>query len=253
MLGIGVVTYNRLETLSGSIAAIRACTDTSYQLMVSDDGSTDGTLAWLEENKVPHIKGSNYGTGWNRNRALYYFENYTDCEVVILLEDDCYPSELGWYKPWVKGAQRWGHLCYPHFKGQDEPLSGDGTPENPFLYKNQGNQCVAVSRAALAAVGYSDTRFHGYGHDDTEWRLRYARWNKTLRKPATLGLLSGVTVVPSKSFWNVESVTANGQLLSKIMKEDVLYKPPYRDQAEKERFLAEIETIGPDLLQRSSK
>ena len=106
MLGIEIVTYNRLERLAGCVAAIREYTDTPYRVMVSDDGSTDGTVAWLEQNDIPHVKGANYGSGWNRNRGLYYFEKYTDCDVVIILEDDCYPIEPGWYNAWVKGALR---------------------------------------------------------------------------------------------------------------------------------------------------
>jgi glycosyltransferase involved in cell wall biosynthesis len=50
-LGIGVSTYNRKESLVRTLEAVRRHTKSNYEIVVSDDGSRDGTqgcsVLWL--------------------------------------------------------------------------------------------------------------------------------------------------------------------------------------------------------------
>ena len=58
-VGIGIVTYNRRAILSDTIDQVRAFTrQPNAALVVADDGSSDGTLGMLRDNKVPVITGT---------------------------------------------------------------------------------------------------------------------------------------------------------------------------------------------------
>jgi glycosyltransferase involved in cell wall biosynthesis len=48
-------TYNRLEYLRETVASVRAQTLTDWELIVVDDESTDGSIAWLESLNEPRL------------------------------------------------------------------------------------------------------------------------------------------------------------------------------------------------------
>ena len=143
-VGIGIVTYNRREILSGTIDQVRACTrQPNAALVVADDGSSDGTLSMLRDKQVPVITGVNMGIAWNKNRALFLLSHMLHCETVILLEDDTRPTRSGWEAGWIQGARRWGHVNYARELMRDRFVSGDGTADAPYLCKDVTAQCSA--------------------------------------------------------------------------------------------------------------
>ncbi len=227
-LAIGVVTYNRRAALEGCLAAVAGFTREPHALVVADDGSTDGTSELLRGRR--HVTGENRGLGWNRNRALYWMMTRTTATHFLILEDDCWPCEPGWEREWMAGIERWGHLTTAWSPGI---VSGAGTAESPFLSVACGTQCVGVSRAAVLNVGYSDSRFlPPYGHEDTEWRWRFGRWNLTIDGNATLGLHCGVEVKDFGTYFHADAVKANGQMLEEIRHELPLYRHPWRTTEE---------------------
>jgi cysteinyl-tRNA synthetase len=59
-----VTAANALDDLRRCVAAVRrALAGESYELLVVDNGSTDGTRAWLEADLSPRAKGGDNGTG----------------------------------------------------------------------------------------------------------------------------------------------------------------------------------------------
>ena len=54
-IGIGIPTYNRLDSLKRVVASIETYADLPYDLFVSVDGATDGTVEWLQEKEIDHI------------------------------------------------------------------------------------------------------------------------------------------------------------------------------------------------------
>ena len=79
-VGVGIVSYNRKELVSGTIDQVRALTQQSdTALVVADDGSSDGTLTMLRDKQVPVITGVNMGIAWNKNRALYLLSHVLRC------------------------------------------------------------------------------------------------------------------------------------------------------------------------------
>lgn len=175
-LGIGIVTYNRRPILAQTIEKVRRLTrhaDTDF--VVADDGSSDGTLAWLRDNNVPVVGGVNMGIAWNKNRALYLLAEMLKCETVILLEDDTQPAALGWDADWIDAARRWGHVNYAGPWMQDRFVSGAGTPADPVLSPFVTAQCASFTREALLFGGYCDSRFKGYGYEHVEHTRRLIR------------------------------------------------------------------------------
>jgi hypothetical protein len=248
-LGIGVVTYNRRDMLRDTIQAVREHTQReAVDLLVADDGSTDGTADMLRDLDVPMVTGPNRGVAWNKNRALFLLAQVQCCDVVILLEDDTLPNRPGWEEAWIEAARRWGHVNFagawlaPHF------VSGQGTPDDPFLSKIVTAQCAAYARTALAWGGYFDPRFRGFGHEHVEHSVRliragYGGTNLPVdgRRQVLFALIRGdVTPRAAASHENPEGMARNLAVAPEAMA-DRSYRAPWRDEQARDPFRAEID------------
>jgi len=72
-VSVVVPTFNRAHVLGASLASLLAETGVDLELIVVDDGSTDGTAAWLEaypDPRVRAIRGPHAGIAAARNRGL---------------------------------------------------------------------------------------------------------------------------------------------------------------------------------------
>lgn len=70
LVSVIVPTYNRLELLKETVASVQSQTFRDFELIVVDDGSTDGTLDWL--GTVPGIRfcsQPNSGIAASRNKG----------------------------------------------------------------------------------------------------------------------------------------------------------------------------------------
>ncbi len=240
-LGIGIITRNRLATLAQCAAEIARHTRVPYALAVADDGSSDETAAWVRGAGIPLIAGPRRGCAWNKNRALRYFATRTDCDPILLFEDDTWPVADGWDDLWVAAARRWGHVNY--FYGY-EP-EGGGTVDDPYQGTAFGGQCTITTRAALAEVGYLDTRFVGYGVEHVEWthryRVRYTHeWNLPKRTVPCLDF--GVLASWPPSHYDEAEITANRDLFYRLRDDESepVYRAPWRDDDEREQLEAEV-------------
>jgi len=93
MIGIGVITFNRIDMLKITLGRILQHTKGDYKLLVADDGSTDGTLNYLQENNISYVTGKNKGVCTNKSRALFHLK---DCDYIYIIEDDIFPIKDGW-------------------------------------------------------------------------------------------------------------------------------------------------------------
>jgi len=72
-VSVVVPTFNREHVLGASLASLLAETGVDLELIVVDDGSTDGTAAWLDAHPDPRvraIRGPHAGIAAARNRGL---------------------------------------------------------------------------------------------------------------------------------------------------------------------------------------
>jgi glycosyltransferase involved in cell wall biosynthesis len=82
-------TFNRLDTLRAAVASVQAQTHTAWELFVVDDGSTDGTAAYLWEvaaldGRIRPIEQASAGVSAARNRGLAAATG----EVIAFLDSD---------------------------------------------------------------------------------------------------------------------------------------------------------------------
>ena len=88
MLSIAVVipTYNRITTLARAIESVLAQTSPASEIIVVDDGSSDGTASWIREHypQIKLIEQPNRGVSAARNRGI----ESTHCDWIALLDSD---------------------------------------------------------------------------------------------------------------------------------------------------------------------
>ncbi|MFK7892352.1 MAG: glycosyltransferase [Granulosicoccus sp.] len=93
-MSVIIPSFNRLQVLKRAIASVRNQTFTAYELIVVDDGSTDGTDEWLTEIAKPDVTilQENSGVSHARNRAI---EKARGTWLALLDSDDYwYPEKL---------------------------------------------------------------------------------------------------------------------------------------------------------------
>lgn len=72
LVTIGITTYNCVDTIARTLQSVQSEVWPNYEIVIVDDGSTDGTPDFIESLAVPglrmFINDRNYGTPYTRNR-----------------------------------------------------------------------------------------------------------------------------------------------------------------------------------------
>ncbi len=95
IVSVLIATYNRAEWLAQAIGSVRAQTFTDWELIIVNDGSTDGTRAWLdrlasEDARVRPIHQDNRGLAAARNAGIRVA---TGTYLAIIDDDDAWMPE----------------------------------------------------------------------------------------------------------------------------------------------------------------
>ena len=246
-VGIAITTYLRKDMVCNLVDRIQALTRSDYKIVVCDDGSSDGTVEELRKKGITVLGGKNKGIAWNKNRGLFYFSNIFRAKTVILLDDDVWPEVAGWEQEWVLAASRVGHINYI------PPSYERYSPRRPMTAMNLGvgavvgGMAMAQTTEALACVGYMDTRFGRYGHEHSDFSIRFLRAGfGGVRCPVEDGihnrfylLDSGIKLLDAVSSASHEDLENNGKLLNELQKEPI-YRAPWYNDEEMREFLAEF-------------
>ncbi|HBL00038.1 MAG TPA: family 2 glycosyl transferase [Microcoleaceae bacterium UBA10368] len=194
-----IPTYNRKPILAKCLLALEnqqfGNIVREYEVIVVDDGSTDGTLEWLAANAVelPHVRSicqSHQGPAAARNLGVEQAKG----DTIIFIDSDLVVTE---------------HFLQAH---ADALLQKHKENDRVFTYGSVINTCnfdnptsepykitdfsaayfatgnVAIARHWLIEAGLFDTRFQLYGWEDLELGVRLKKLGLTLIKcPAAVG------------------------------------------------------------------
>ncbi len=119
LISIIIPTYNRLPMLERAINSVLAQTHVDWELIINDDGSSDGTTdflqrlqrAWSRPQRLQCFRQGNHGVSHARNRAV---EQATGDWLAFLDSDDEWlPDKLTRQIPlctgfrWIHGEEIW--------------------------------------------------------------------------------------------------------------------------------------------------
>jgi glycosyltransferase involved in cell wall biosynthesis len=205
-----IPTYNRLPILMKCLRALEQqnCDSaqvtsrvispmTHYEVVVVDDGSTDGTIEWLRENaaEFPHVKlfeQSHCGPAAARNLGVQQAIG----DTIIFIDSDLVvtPEFLQAHAMSLQTAyQAQGHdRCFTYGRVVNT-ANFDAPTTEPYKVTDfsaaffaTGN--VAIAKHWLIEAGLFDTGFQLYGWEDLELGVRLKQLGlKLIKVPAAIG------------------------------------------------------------------
>ena len=199
---IVIPTYNRLPILQKCVRALEvqtldAQTVTDYEIVVVDDGSTDGTIEWLKTSttELSHVKiyeQAHQGASAARNLGV---ERATG-DTIIFIDSDLVvtPTFLQSHADaLLQGQKTLGNdQLFTYGAVINTANFEDPTSESYKImdfsnaYFATGN--VAIARHWLIEVGLFDLGFSLYGWEDLELGVRLKdRGIKMIKCPAAVG------------------------------------------------------------------
>ncbi len=200
---IVIPTYNRQPILEKCLLALEHQQLTSnsvvtdYEVVLVDDGSTDGTLEWLESHKeeFPHVRShsqDHMGPAAARNLGV---EKATG-DTIIFIDSDLVVTEQflqAHADALVQGEKQLGSNKLFTYGAVINTCNFDNPTSEPYkitdfsaAYFATGN--VAIARKWLEQAGLFDTRFQLYGWEDLELGVRLKQLGlKLIKCPEAVG------------------------------------------------------------------
>ena len=199
-VSIVIPTYNRKPILKKCLKALENQTlnnnISEYEVIVVDDGSTDGTTSWIKKNSdvLSHVvlyEQDHGGPALGRNlgvmKSKYEIIIFIDSDLVVLNDFiSCHVNKLLFY--WNKNNKK----CFTY--GSVINTSNFANPESEmykltdisFAYFATGN--VAISKELILNIGLFDASFSLYGWEDLELGERLKKFGTKLVKcPEAIG------------------------------------------------------------------
>ncbi len=198
-----IPTYNRLPILAKCLRALeqqRLETQTpiqGYEIVVVDDGSTDGTLEWLAARaaEFPHVlthSQDHQGPAAARNLGVHQAKG----DTVIFIDSDLVVTEnflQSHADALLKGQENLGSDRLFTYGAVINTCNFDNPTAEPYkvtdysaAYFATGN--VAIARHWLLEAGLFDTGFQLYGWEDLELGVRLKQLGlKLIKCPQAVG------------------------------------------------------------------
>jgi GT2 family glycosyltransferase len=179
-VSVVVCSFNGARTLRDCLDGISELDYPDYEVIVVDDGSTDGTSAIAGEYPVRLITTENRGLSSARNTGL---EAATG-EIVAYIDDDARP-DTHWLQYLVRtfGEDEWAAVGGPNLAPATDGRFADcvdnapGGPIHVLLSDREAEHIpgcnMAFRRSTLQEIGGFDPQFRVAGDDvDVCWRLQ---------------------------------------------------------------------------------
>ena len=194
-VSVVIPTYNRRPILEKCLSALEdqqlAGALQDYEVVVVDDGSSDGTPSWLREQAIrfPHVRlieQEHGGPAEGRNRGV----DHARGDVIVFIDSDLVVTEtfLATHARALKQCwhRRGDRLCFTYgavinTANFEAPCSERHKLRDlSWAYFATGN--VAIDREVLERSGLFDTGFRLYGWEDLELGERLRRMGVELVK-----------------------------------------------------------------------
>jgi len=198
-----IPTYNRQPILEKCLRAIEHqqlhsnSVITGYEVVLVDDGSTDGTLEWLESHSTefPHVQAyaqDHKGPAAARNLGVQQATG----DTIIFIDSDLVVTEhflQAHADALVEGEKQLGSDGLFTYGWVINTCNFDNPSSEPYkitdfsaAYFATGN--VAIARKWLEQAGLFDTCFQLYGWEDLELGVRLKKLGlKLIKCPAAVG------------------------------------------------------------------
>ena len=181
-ISVIVCSYNGSRTIRDTLEALRQIEYPDFEVIVVDDGSTDGTAAIARDYGARVISTENRGLSSARNTGL----RAATGSIVAYTDDDAYPDPH-WlqYLAATFAAGDWVGVGGPNIPPRgDGPIAesvaqAPGGPIHVLISDREAEHIpgcnMAFRKTALEAVGGFDVRYRAAGDDvDLCWRLQEA-------------------------------------------------------------------------------
>jgi GT2 family glycosyltransferase len=196
-----VLNWNGRDLLDECLSSLRGQAFSDFEVVVVDNGSTDGSAGWLERQRsaavrvlalpanLGYAEGNNVGIRQARGRWIVLLNNDTAADPAWLSEiaaSIARHPDAGMFTPKILNYYRrdeidnTGHIVYPDglARGRDRLEKDDGRfdAEGEAAWPSG---CAGVYRRELLdEVGLLDESFFAYAEDvDLGLRARWAGWD----------------------------------------------------------------------------
>ena len=191
-LSVIITTYNRLPVLQQCLAALAVQTlaPERFEVLLCDDGSTDGTEAFMASYSAPfrlqYLRDKNQGPGVARNRGIAHARG----KIAVIINDDTMLSpaaleqHLACHMQWNGAPIAVMGAYWPSKKCAPTPLQcvvdeiffprEDLEPNRLHDFRALWTCNLSIAVQALRDVGGFDSRFYLAAAEDTDLGIRLA-------------------------------------------------------------------------------
>lgn len=191
LVSIIILSYNTFNVTFNCIKSVLEKTVHPFELFVVDNGSQDGTVDWLRDEKYLALIANQQNLGYSKANNLAIRQ--ARGEYMCLLNSDIIVRTRGWLKHMVDAAksstsigtvgakllypngtiQHIGggiHLRAPYHPYDKYPADTEATNASRNVPYNTG-ACLLITRTALNKVGLLDEDYP-FGFEDVDYGLR---------------------------------------------------------------------------------
>ncbi|MBD1857056.1 MULTISPECIES: glycosyltransferase [Leptolyngbya] len=196
-LSVVIPTYNRKPILEKCLRAMERQTFSDYEIVVVDDGSTDGTVEWLQSHaaEFPHVRLFCQNHGGAAGARNYGVEQAKG-DTIVFIDSDLVVTDVflqSHVETLIQGQKELGHDRLFTYGRVINTANFDDPTSEPYkltdfsaAYFATGN--VAIARHWLIEAGLFDTGFKQYGWEDLELGVRLKNLGlKLIKCPEAVG------------------------------------------------------------------
>lgn len=196
-LSVVIPTYNRKPILEKCLRAMERQTFLDYEIVVVDDGSTDGTVEWLQSHaaEFPHVRLFCQNHGGAAGARNYGVEQAKG-DTIVFIDSDLVVTDVflqSHVETLIQGQKELGHDRLFTYGRVINTANFDDPTAEPYkltdfsaAYFATGN--VAIARHWLIEAGLFDTGFKQYGWEDLELGVRLKNLGlKLIKCPEAVG------------------------------------------------------------------